>query len=286
MKNTPLGFIAALVTGIIAAGCVGDGGANYDVGDLIIRGKAQEAAELCNYPLRINITPSPEIQNKEDFIKWFPVVFDKESREELRKLRDAGNGWSDYTWRGCSFGNGLLWCDYFPPISGIMQLFVLNLVSPSLFKWWEMEFQKGLMTLSPEYREDCVWPAYYFMSEDEEYFGRVDALGEENAWTNDGSNYSFSKISNRFRVMLFRRGQKTSDDPWMVFNYDAKDDPKFNKRYASEIECEKEDFVFSKFTYGNDETPEMMLEYGKRTGMEAAIRLKHCTWPPPNAANN
>ena len=37
--------------------------------------------------------------------------------------------------------------------------------------------------------------------------------------------YAGTKVSERFRVMLFRRGQKTSEAPWMVFNYDAKDDP-------------------------------------------------------------
>ncbi len=153
--------------------------------------------------------------------------------------------------------------------------------------WWKGEFRKDLMTLAPQYRDDCVWPAFYFVSEDEEYFGRVDALGEENAWTIEDSVgvHAGTKVSERFRVMLFRRGQNTSDTPWKVFNYDAKDDPKYRGRYAGEIESEKEDFVFSKFTVGNDETSEMLLEYGMRTGKETALRLKHTAWPPPNAAN-
>lgn len=286
MRHATWAFISAVVAGVIATGCGCNGSdADWDVADLIIRGKARRAAELCEYPLRINITPSPDIQNKKDFIKWFPVVFDKDARRKLRKLRDAGNGWSGYSWQGYDFGNGELWCDYFGD-SAARKLYVLNLISPSLFMWWKDEFRKDLMTLAPKCREGCVWPAFYFMSEDEEYFGRVDALGEGNAWTiEDGVGvYAGTKVSERFRVMLFRRGQKTSDAPWKVFNYDAKDDPKYKERYADEIESEKEDFVFSKFTVGNDDTPEMLLEYGMRAGKATSLRLKHATWPPPNAA--
>ena len=287
MNHTIWAFFAAVVAGVSAAGCGCNGSdANCDVADLIIRGKARRAAELCEYPLRINITPSPDIQNKKDFIKWFPVVFDKEARRKLRELRDAGKWWDGDSGRSHAFGNGELWSDFFHDDSA-RKLYVVNLISPSLFKWWKGEFQKDLMTLAPQYLEDCVWPAFYFMSEDEEYFGRVDALGEKNAWTiEDGVGvYAGTLVSERFRVMLFRRGQKTSEAPWMVFNYDAKDDPKYGNRHAGEIESEKEDFVFLKFTVGNDDTPEMLLEYGMRTGKETALRLKHTAWPPPNAAN-
>lgn len=253
-----------------------------DVVDYIIQGNARLAAKKCVYPLRINLSPLiPAIQDEKDFVRRFPVVFDTQARRKLAELKKTEGGWNFQNWQGGMFGNGELWREY----DG-KRLTVINLISPTLFDLWQKEFRKSLLSLAPKYRDSCAWDAYYFMSEDGAFFGRVDSLGQP--WTRPDTKPLNGiepgvKVSDRFRIMLFKRGQRTTDEPYRVFYYDAKDDPKYANKHAGEIVSTKGGFSFGYNTIGNDETPEMDLSYDENTGKETFIRLKSCPWPPPNA---
>ena len=252
-----------------------------DVVDYIIRGDARRAAKKCIYPLRINLSPLiSDISDEADFVRRFPIVFDKEARRKLAELKKE-RGWGFQNWQGGCFGNGELWREYDGD-----RLSVVNLTSATLFDYWQKKFRRSLLTLAPKYRQGCVWDAYYFISEDDAYFGRVDSLGEP--WTRPGVKPLNGiepgvKVSDRFRIMLFKRGQKTNDEPYRVFYYDAKDDPKFAGRHAGEISSPKGGFSFGYNTVRNEEMPEMDLTFDIKPGKELFLRLKKCTWPPPNA---
>ena len=79
-----------------------------DVVDYIIRGDARRAAKKCIYPLRINLSPLiSDISDEADFVRRFPIVFDKEARRKLAELKKE-RGWGFQNWQGGCFGNGEL----------------------------------------------------------------------------------------------------------------------------------------------------------------------------------
>lgn len=289
-------LVAALAA--ISSGCRYDAiNDTTDVVDDIINGDARRAAKKCAYPLRINLSPLiPDIQSEKEFIRWFPVVFDSKARCDLLQVKTEEDSRFGHHWQGECFGRGDLWRKY-----GSDQLEVVNIVSPSLFDLWQREYRKSLLTLSPKYRKGCVWDAYYFISEDGAYFGRVDSLGQ--AWTHpndinrkdcydigpgDADYVEWTepgvKVSTQFQILLFKKGQRTNDEPVRTFYYDSKDDPMFANRGAGEIVSQRNDFSFFDISGDRiDITYEMSLTFGGQSGRETDLRLKKTVWPPPNA---
>ena len=93
---------------MIVAGC--GRAPTHDPVDAIIDGDARRAARGFEYPLRHNeLNPLIAINNEEDFIRLFPVMFDEGVRKELKRIRDEGEGWDFSNWQGEMFGNGELW---------------------------------------------------------------------------------------------------------------------------------------------------------------------------------
>lgn len=264
--------------------------------DYIIQGEARLTAKKCVYPLPIPLIS--DIRDEADFVRRFPIVFDEAVRRKLAKLKSE-EGWDFNIWGGgerCScFGRGELWFEHEGD-----RLTSIALTSAPLFDYWQKQYHESLLTLAPKYRQGCFWEAYYFISEDGAYFGRVDSLGTP--WRRPGIKYlddiinvtenppNFSlepgcKVDDRFRVMLFKRRQKTTDEPYRVFYCDAEEDLECGNCYAGEISSIKDGFSF----YYHDELrrnkgePEMELTFNVTPGKEIALRLKQCAWPPPNA---
>lgn len=257
---------------------------NADVVDCIIRGDAKAAAKLCSYPIINRARPVISIDDERDFIRLFPIVFDKMARKELaeKKKGAKNNGWDFNNWQGESFVGGLLWREYY---GDDRKLFCINLFSQSLFDLWEKAYKKDLATLAQKYRAGCAWAAYYFVSEDETFFGRVDSMGHP--WERDNRD-ACTRDSDKFRVMLFRRGQKTSDEPWKLFCYNGnrkgEDEDGRGWAFADGIHSQNEDFKFDHFRIRNEEMAEMYLDFGGKKGAETSLRLKRSQWPPQNAA--
>jgi len=65
-------------------------------------------ADLIYYPLRREY-PLQDVKDKNDFIKRFDDIFDKEFLDHIAKSKI--NDWSEVGWRGIMFDNGTLWID-------------------------------------------------------------------------------------------------------------------------------------------------------------------------------
>jgi hypothetical protein len=286
-KQTILKFCLPSLVALIAivVGCRYDCQTpGQDVVDYIIQGNARLATKHFSFPTTLNpIWPVIRIETERDFVKWFPVIFDKEARRELaeKKRITKNGGWDFQNWQGESFSGGLLWRGCWDEDR---KVHCINIFSASLFDKWEAAYKKDLMTLAPKYRRGCTWAAYYFVSEDSAYFGRVDSMSRP--WKRNDRE-DCTKVGDKFRVMLFRRGQRTSDEPWKVFNYDGKrkgeDESERDWTFADGIHSVNEDFKFDYYCVRHEEMAEMYLEFGGKSGKETVLRLKSSDWPPPNA---
>lgn len=65
-------------------------------------------ADQIYYPLRREY-PLKDVQNKNDFIKRFDDIFDKDFLDKVAKSKL--NDWSEVGWRGIMLDNGTLWID-------------------------------------------------------------------------------------------------------------------------------------------------------------------------------
>lgn len=252
-----------------------------DFAEFVINGDARRASRYCDYPLRVNVGPlAPKIRNEVDFLKWFPILFDTKARQYLARVRKENGGWNFHNWQGEMFGNGQLWRSY-----ETKRVVVVNEISDSLFAWWQKQYQKDLATLAPEYRKGCVWSACYFRSTDGACFGRVDSLGEPWTTAHGVGTSAGCRVSSKFRILLFKRGQAKSDRPWRVFMYDAKDDTKYGNRSYGEIVSEKNRFAF--WESATTQFPaDYGLEYEDENGKKVVLELNACDWPPNVRGNS
>ena len=251
-----------------------------DIVEFIIKGDAVAASKLCEYPVGVCPRPlAPEIEDEKAFIKWFPVIFDTDVRKRLETARAEGNGWRDYAPGNAEefFHSGDLFRNYYTK-----KLNAITVISAPLLRWWQAAYRRDLATLAPKYRSGCGWPLYYLVSEDWAYFARVDSLDEP--WTLHNAG---DRSGNKYRVMLFRRGQNTSDNPYRIFNYNASDEHTHwgNRPSCEGFESELNDFEFSA-TYTTQVPGEFLLTFDSRSGNGTTLYLNPCDWPPPNAANS
>ena len=126
-------ILMAMLSIVVLAGCRYEAvDANVDVVDYIIRGDARGAAKCCSLPLDLNrVSPLISIDNEKDFIRLFPIVFDRATRLEIaeKKKGAENNGWDFHNWQGESFVGGLLWRGYY---GDNHKLFRINIFSESL----------------------------------------------------------------------------------------------------------------------------------------------------------
>jgi len=135
--------------------------------DDIVAGNATGVAEVVEYPISFSY-PLCGITNKHQFIKAFPIVFDKGLRTRIASAR-AAEKWEDMGWRGRMYGNGMLWKTDVNAntITGI------NYLSGSLHGKWLDALNAELQTLPKKYR-DNVTKTLSFRTEDGRWWGRLD----------------------------------------------------------------------------------------------------------------
>ena len=72
----------------------------------IANGDAKTLASLTHYPL-MRRYPLKNIENAQQMMAYFDIMFDDSIRNKLRHA--TINDWYEVGWRGCQFGNGMLW---------------------------------------------------------------------------------------------------------------------------------------------------------------------------------
>lgn len=228
--------------------------------DYVIAGDANSAARGFKFPLdHGGFQPLMQIKNKSDFIRLFPVMFDKGVREELKRMKKE-EGWGFRNWRGEMFGNGAFWRDN-PEWRGADKRIHTVLITGEEFdKYYQKVYAKDKMNLAPEYRDGMAWVYAYFAAEDDSFYGRVDALGRD-------ERKKRGTVADRYRIMIFRRGQKPNGKPSEMY---------FCKHSSDGIVSEDGCVKFEVVDIGNDESPWGWLEYtkDKSRGQEGFIRLK------------
>ena len=232
--------------------------------DYVIAGDANSAARGFKFPLNHNgFQPLMQIKNKSDFIRLFPVMFDKGVREELKRMKEE-EGWGFRNWSGEMFGNGAFWRDD-PEWEGADKRIHSVLITGEEFvKYYQKVYAKDKMNLAPEYRDGMAWVYAYFAAEDDSFYGRVDALGRDERKVR-------GSVADRYRIMIFRRGQKPNGKPSeMYFCKDSSEDG------GCGVVSEDGRVRFEVVNIGSAESPWGCLKYtkDKSRGHEGLIRLK------------
>lgn len=232
--------------------------------DYVIAGDAEMAANGFSFPLHHGgFLPLMQIKDKSDFVRLFPVMFDKGVRKELKRLKEE-EGWGFRNWRGEMFGNGAFWRDN-PEWKGADKRINTILITGAEFdKHYQKVYAKDAANLAPEYRSGMAWVYAYFSAEDDSFYGRVDALGKDERKVR-------GPIADRYRIMIFRRGQKPNGKPSEI--YFCKHSP---EERDDGIVSEDGLVKFEIVSIGTDESPWGWLEYtkDKTKGDQGFIRLK------------
>ncbi len=234
----------------------------YDVGktvDYVIAGDARMAARGFSYPVRhTGFQPLMQIGDESDFVRLFPVLFDKGVRGELKQMKSK-DGWGFRNWQGEMFGNGAFWRDN-PEWSEDRRIHSINITGEAFDKYYQEVYARDKMNLAPGYRDGLAWVYAYFAAEDDSFYGRVDALGQDERRTR-------GSVSDRYRIMIFRRGQKPSEIPSEVY---------FCKNTSEGIASDDGLIRFEVVHIGHEESPWGWLEYtkDKSRGDGGCVRLK------------
>lgn len=228
--------------------------------DYVIAGDANSAALGFAFPLHHGgFHPLMKIQNKADFIRLFPILFDKGVREKLKQMQQE-EGWGFRNWQGEMFGNGAFWREN-PEWSSDKRIHTVQITGEEFDKYYQEVYAKDKMNLAPQYRADMAWVYAYFAAEDDSFYGRVDALGRDERKVR-------GLVSDRYRIMIFRSGQKPNEEPSEM--YFCKDSPEDG------IVSEDGLVKFKIEHYGDGESPWGWLEYtkDKARGNDGYVRLK------------
>lgn len=232
--------------------------------DYVIAGDANLAAHGFAFPLQHGgFEPLMRIKNRSDFVRLFPVMFDKGVREELKRMKEE-DGWGFRNWRGEMFGNGAFWRDN-PEWKGADKRIHTVLITGDEFdKHYQKVYAKDKLNLALQYRTGMAWVYSYFAAEDDSFYGRVDALGRDERKVR-------GPIADRYRIMIFRRGQKPDEKPSeMYFCKPSPEDRVYG--VVSEDGCVKFEVVH----IGAEGSPWGWLEYtkDKTRGDKGYVRLK------------
>lgn len=236
--------------------------ANHEVDtvDYVIAGDASAAAEGFYFPLNHNgFQPLLEIQDKADFIRLFPIMFDDGVRKVL-KQKKAKEGWGFRNWQGEMFGDGEFWRVDF---DGDNKITTVNITGEAFDKYYKNLYAKDVANLAPEYRDDLAWVYAYFVAEDDSFYGRVDALGPD-------ERKKQGRSADSYRIMIFRKDQKPNEKPSEIY---------ICKNSSSGITSEDERVKFEIVYIGQEDSPWGWLEYtqDKTRGDNSLIRLKEDT---------
>lgn len=170
-------------------------------------GDARTVAASVLFPLKRE-SPIPPVRNEEEFVAYFPVLFDEAFRESMRSGRFADD-WEEVGWRGTMYRLGQLWVD--GTLAGGGEICSVNYQSAAERRLRESLVEEERRML-PSWLADTCDPVFCFRTDDGAFAGRVDREKGET-----------------FRIALFRgparnRGRllsRTGEEPETVFRATA-----------------------------------------------------------------
>lgn len=117
-----------------------------DAVDFVIVGDAKAAAEGFSFPLTHNeFEPLLQIHDKADFVRLFPIMFDRGVREELQRMKAEG-GWSFSNYMGEAYGDGAFWRidrgDDF-------KINIVNITGKAFYEYYRKLYAQETMNLEP-----------------------------------------------------------------------------------------------------------------------------------------
>ena len=133
---------------------------------------ATVAASVC-YPLERE-APIPAIGNEEEFVAYFPVLFDEPFRQGMREGRFSRD-WEEVGCRGVMYARGTLWVDGTLADGG--EIISVNYQSAGEKRLRTALIEEERSTLAPGFASPCD-TVLCFETDDREIAGRVDK--EEN----------------------------------------------------------------------------------------------------------
>ncbi len=167
--------------------------------DAIAKGDKQQFADLVVYPVR-RTSPVPDIENKEQMVRYFDTLFDKSFRECVAHL--DSNSWEEMGWRGWMLLNGEIW-DTDPAI-------VINYSSPLEQQYAQELVGKDMARVHPSLRGN--WKPYDCYLFDCSEFPFLDYSFARLDESTDHGQYE----EPQYRLAIYRKGAGPSDRPAIV----------------------------------------------------------------------
>ena len=159
-------------------------------------GDAVTVADYVDYPLK-RPSPIPPIENKEQFIKYFPILFDEPIRNMIQRDSDM-KSWVQVGFKGVMFFAGEFWVDGTFASGG--NIFAVNYHSEPERKLRISLMEKEKKTLHESLLKEDFVPVFCFEMEDGKTAGRVDEVKDD-----------------LFRISLFSKPVHPCDEPQLVF---------------------------------------------------------------------
>ncbi len=135
-------------------------------------GDAATVAAFVRYPLH-RAPPLPSIDNEEQFVAGFPVLFDDAFRREMREGQFSRD-WEEVGWRGVMYHNGRLWVDGTLATGG--RICTVNYQSAEETRRREALLEEERATLPPSLAGTCDL-VFCFETDDGQTAGRIDREG-------------------------------------------------------------------------------------------------------------
>lgn len=152
------------------------------------------------------LNPLIVINNEEDFVRLFSVMFDEGVREKLKSIRKEGKGWDFSNWQGEMFGNGEFGRCEQNEDGSKGKIFCVNIAGEELGKFYRTIYEDDIKCLKREYRKGMDRAYAYFKAEDDSLYGRVDVI---RAYTGK----SAKQYEEKYRVLIFPKCASPSDNP-------------------------------------------------------------------------
>lgn len=134
-------------------------------------GDAATVAASVSYPLKRE-APLPAIRNEEEFIAYFPVLFDEGFRQRMREGRFS-NDWVEMGCHGVMYNNGSIWVDGTLADGG--NIYQVNYRSDEEKRLRQARVEAERATLAPSFAETCD-TMLCFETDDRKIAGRVDRM--------------------------------------------------------------------------------------------------------------
>lgn len=151
-------------------------------------------AEYIEYPY-IRKSPLPDIENKEDFINNYEMLFDDELKQAINNSKIEN--WNKVGWRGIMLYNGILWLNEDGKLSAT------NYYSDKARKYIEKWYENDKKTIYEPLRK---YDNNILIFKTDTKLGRIDALNPEK---HDDSQY---------RLAVWDKNGKMSDKPEILIS--------------------------------------------------------------------